>query len=70
MSRPSHYAYIVLDPKDDPRQRKVWRRVGAVWPHGRGGGFDVVIDEQLAVSGRITCTVPKDDDDSTPPAAE
>lgn len=60
MSKPSHYAYIVLDRKDDPK-KKVWRRVGAVWPHGKGGGFDVVIDEQISVAGRITCTVPKDE---------
>ena len=45
----------------DPK-KKDWRRVGAVWPHGKGGGFDVVIYDQVAVSGRITCTVPKDDE--------
>jgi len=54
---------------DDPK-KKDWRRVGAVWPHGKGGGFDVVIYDQLAVSGRITCTVPKDDEapEETAPA--
>jgi hypothetical protein len=60
-SPPTHYAYVVNARKDDPN-KKDWRRVGAVWPHGKGGGFDVAIYDQLAVSGRITCTVPKDDE--------
>jgi hypothetical protein len=39
------------------------RRVGAVWPHPKGGGgFDLVIDDQLSVSGRIVCTEPKDEE--------
>jgi hypothetical protein len=61
MSKPSHFAYVVNAREKDPK-KKDWRRVGAVWPHGKGGGFDVVIYDQLAVSGRITCTVPKDDE--------
>ena len=42
-----------------------WRAVGAVWPHKNGEGFDVVIHEQISVSGRITCTVPKDEEAGT-----
>ena len=61
MSKPSHIAYVVTERKNNP-EKKDWRRVGAVWPHSKGGGFDVVIYDQLAVSGRITCTVPKDDE--------
>jgi hypothetical protein len=38
----------------------MWRSVGAVWPHKNGNGFDVVIHDQLAVSGRIVCTEPKE----------
>jgi hypothetical protein len=68
MSKPSHYAYVV-NPRKDDKEKKDWRRVGAVWPHGKGGGFDVVIYDQLAVSGRITCTVPKDDEETASPAA-
>jgi hypothetical protein len=61
MSKPSHIAYVVNKPKDDPAAKGFWRPVGVVFQHGKGGGFDVVIHDQLAVSGRITCTVPKED---------
>ena len=61
MSKPSHIAYVVKQPKEGSGKQAVWRAVGAVWPHSKGGGFDVVIHDQLSVSGRITCTVPKDD---------
>jgi hypothetical protein len=61
MSKPSHIAYVVKQPKEGTDKKAVWHAVGAVWPHGKGGGFDVVIHDQLSVSGRITCTVPKDD---------
>ena len=42
MSKPSHFAYVV-NPRKEDKDKKDWRRVGAVWPHGKGGGFDVVI---------------------------
>lgn len=61
MSKPSHIAYVVKQPKEGTEGKALWRPVGAVFQHGKGGGFDVVIYDQLAVSGRITCTVPKDD---------
>ena len=52
----------------EAKEKKDWRRVGSVWPHGKGGGFDVVIFDQLSVTGRITCTVPKDEEDGAPTA--
>jgi hypothetical protein len=60
MSNPSHNAYIVIDPKPGTDKKPIWRRVGSVWPHKNGNGFDVVIDPQISVSGRITCTEPKE----------
>ena len=60
MSKPSHIAYVVNKPKDQPEHKGFWRSVGAVFQH-KDGGFDVVIHDQLAVSGRIVCRVPKDD---------
>ena len=59
MSKPTHIAYVVNKRKDD-EDKKDWRRVGVVWPHKNGDGFDVVIYDQVAVSGRIVCTVPKE----------
>jgi hypothetical protein len=59
MSKPSHIAYVVNEPSKEGGE-KMWRAVGAVWPHKNGNGFDVVIHDQLAVSGRITCTERKE----------
>ena len=69
MSKPSHIAYVVKDVTKDDKKQSYWRAVGAVWPHKNGEGFDVVIAEQISVSGRITCTVPKDEDEA-PPVSE
>jgi hypothetical protein len=61
MSKPTHIAYIVNDPKKEGTDRKaMWREIGAVWPHKTGSGFDLVIYDQLSVSGRIVCTERKD----------
>ena len=58
MSKPSHIAYVVTPKKDS--EKKIWRAVGAVWPHKNGNGFDLVIHDQLSISGRIVCTEPKE----------
>jgi hypothetical protein len=68
MNKPSHIAYVVNEVTKDGKTLKLWRAVGAVWPHGKGGGFDVVIFDQISVSGRITCTVPKGDEADVPTA--
>lgn len=64
MSKPTHIAYVVNQgkAKEGEEPKPYWREIGAVWPHTKGGGFDIVIYDQLAVSGRITCTVPKEKD--------
>ncbi|HTT83350.1 MAG TPA: hypothetical protein VMF67_07700 [Rhizomicrobium sp.] len=53
--RPSHIAFIIIPGKDDPEQR-IWREVGAVWPHKEGSGFDIVLHEGVTVHSRIVCT--------------
>jgi hypothetical protein len=60
MSKPTHTAYVVKDPKPDTDQKAQWREVGAIWQHKNGKGFDLVIFDQLAVSGRITCVERKE----------
>lgn len=59
MSKPSHKAYLVIDPKEGSERKARWLEVGAVWPHKNGEGFDLTIPNGLAVSGRIVCVVPK-----------
>ena len=52
--KPTHRAYLVPETKADKKTH--WVEVGAVWPHGNGGGFDLVLPPGLAVSGRVVCT--------------
>jgi uncharacterized protein (UPF0335 family) len=61
-SKPTHLAYVVIPPKEgrEKDKKSIWRKVGAVWPHTKGNGFDVVIDEQISVAGRIVCTEAKE----------
>ena len=60
MSKPSHTAYIVTETGEGDQKKAYWREVGAVWPHKNGNGFDLVIFDQLAVSGRIVITERKE----------
>jgi hypothetical protein len=50
MSKPTHIAYVVADPKEGTDRKAKWREIGAVWPHKSGTGFDLVIYDQLSVS--------------------
>lgn len=63
MSKPTHIAYVVSEPKEGSDRKPSWRSVGAVWQHKSGNGFDIVIHHQLAVSGRIVCREAKEKTD-------
>ena len=60
MNKPSHIAYVVTETDTDRDKKAFWREVGSVWPHKNGSGFDLLIHDQLAVSGRIVITERKD----------
>ena len=57
--KPSHYAHVVSTPKK-AGEKGYWTRIGSVFSHQNGPGFDIVLVEGLAVSGRIVCTERKD----------
>ncbi len=59
-SKPSHIAYVVSNPKEGSGKKAVWHRVGAIFQHKNGNGFDLVIPEGISVTGRIVCTEPKE----------
>jgi hypothetical protein len=61
MSRPTHHAYVVTPSKQEGKN-DFWHRVGSVFPHKNGNGFDVVIPEGISVTGRIVCREPKADE--------
>ena len=60
--RPTHTAYVVADAPEGSGRKAKWREVGAIWPHKNGTGFDLVVFDQLAVSGRIVCMERREDD--------
>ena len=60
MSKPSHKATLVIDPKEGSDRTAFWHEVGAVWPHKNGSGFDIVIPAGISVTGRIVCTARKE----------
>ncbi len=60
-TKPTHTAYVVVEPKEGSDRKAQWHKIGAIWPHKNGKGFDLVIPAGLSVSGRIVCTKPKDD---------
>lgn len=68
-SKPTHIAYVVTQPKEGSDRKAVWHRVGSVWAHKHGKGFDLVIPDGIAVTGRIVCTEPKEQADAEQPAA-
>jgi hypothetical protein len=61
-NKPSHIAYVVAQPEEGSDRKAVWHRVGSVWPHKKGNGFDLVIPPGVTLSGRIVCTEPKAED--------
>jgi len=62
-NKPTLYAYAV---KDRGRNRSsIWTKIGAAWPHEKGGGFTIELDA-LPVDGRIVLTEPKPDDVQEP----
>jgi hypothetical protein len=60
--RPTHTAFVVRNPREGSDEKARWSEVGAIWPHKNGGGFDLVLHEQISVTGRIVCTARRDRD--------
>jgi hypothetical protein len=61
-SKPSHIAYVVTEPREGSEKKAFWHRVGSIWPHKSGKGFDLVITPGISVTGRIVCTEPREPD--------
>ena len=53
--QPTHYAHVVSTPKK-AGEKGYWTRIGSVFPHQNGQGFDIVLVDGLEVSGRIVVT--------------
>ena len=70
MTKPTLVAYVVVEPKEGTDKKAFWHKVGSVWPHKSGPGFDLVIPPGLSLSGRIVCVPPKDESADVQPKAE
>ena len=55
-NKPTLYAYAVKDR--GRKQKAIWTRIGAAWPHEKGNGFTIEL-EALPVDGRMVLTEPK-----------
>jgi hypothetical protein len=51
---PSFFAYVV---KDRPGRRPLWTKIGTVWGHEKGTGFNVEL-QALPMDGRIVLMPP------------
>lgn len=59
-NKPTHTAYIIVEPKGGSDRKAQWHEIGAIWPHKNGKGFDLLIPQGLSVTGRIVCTERKE----------
>ncbi len=57
---PSHIAYQVRDRGEG--KKGVWTRIGSVWPHADGKGFNIQID-CVPLDGRVTLRVSSENKD-------
>jgi hypothetical protein len=51
---PSHIAYHVREIEG---RKAFWTRIGSVWAHGDGQGFNVQLEALVPLDGRITIRV-------------
>jgi hypothetical protein len=51
---PSHIAYHVIEREG---KKAIWTRVGGVWGHSDGKGFNIELNGLVPLDGRITCRV-------------
>lgn len=54
-NKPTHFAYTVRDTKNGA----FWTRIGAVFAHGKSGGFTVQV-QAFPIDGKIVCLPPKE----------
>jgi len=68
-NKPSYLAYAVKDR--GRKQKSIWTRIGAAWPHEKGDGLTLQLDAN-PIDGRVLLMKPKADDkgEDAPAGAE
>jgi hypothetical protein len=65
MAKPVYNAYSVREYEKDGKKDSFWTKIGVVFEHKDGKGYDIVLDA-FPVNGRVSIREPKD----APKAAE
>ena len=55
-NQPAYHAYSVTAAEQD--SKSTWTRIGALWPHKNGDGFNLQLD-CLPLDGRVVLRKPK-----------
>ncbi len=63
MSKPVFHAYSVREYEKDNKKESFWTKVGVVFAHQDGKGFDVVL-EAMPINGRVTIREPREKDEA------
>jgi hypothetical protein len=63
MSKNRLVAYTVRDYEKDGKKDAFWSRIGTVFEHKDGKGYDVLLDA-LPVNGRVIIREPRSKDDA------
>jgi hypothetical protein len=63
---PSHRVYAVTKEG----KQSYWRAIGAVWPHGDGEGFNMVLDYLPLNGAKIVIRKPRPEADAANGAAD
>ncbi len=58
-TKPTLLAYAVK--ARGPKQKAIWTRIGAAWPHNSGAGLSIEL-EALPIDGRLVLIEPKADE--------
>jgi hypothetical protein len=58
-------AFIVEEPSEGSDRKPFFHRVGTVFPHQNGSGFNLVIPPGISVSGRIVCLAAEGDESAS-----
>ena len=59
---PTHFAYSVQEFESNGEKKSSWIRIGSVWAHQDGNGFNIDLDCH-PIDGKITVRAAKDPSD-------
>jgi hypothetical protein len=54
--------FVTRKYKDGKEEKTYFTKVGAMWPHKKGDGFNIIL-EALPITGELVCFPPKEKED-------